>query len=107
MWFFFLILFWLVVFILFFPGVTFLFGTANHRQSVQLGVDISDGDDDKDVDGFALQEGAIANWSMVGGWKKDRRELAVLSKLNLPIRIVLRIILKKRLNELDYVGVRC
>lgn len=41
--------------------MTFLFGTANHRQSVQLGVDISDGDDDKDVDGFALQEGAIAN----------------------------------------------
>jgi len=79
--------------------VTFRFGTASQRQSARLGLDPCEG---WDADaGAGAHEGASANWGVVGGgWKKERTELAVLSKLILLLRIALRIMFVLQTNEI-------
>jgi hypothetical protein len=72
--------------------VTFLFGTASHRQSARLGFDVC-GDVTVTVDGAGAQQGASANWGVAGGRKNERTKLADLSKVNLLLMITLRIML--------------
>eukprot|EP00979_Chaetoceros_neogracilis_P008919 scaffold2006_cov283-Chaetoceros_neogracile.AAC.3 len=77
-----------------FPRVTFLFGTASHRQSARFGFDVcEDVTVTVTVDGAGAQQGASANWGVAGGRKNERTKLADLSKVNLLMRITLRIML--------------